>query len=93
MSWTDLHTRASPSAARAQWLLDQALAALGAAQNSALDAVIAAELPTAYGLCAALDEHGVKVPDEVLAKFNGYLAPSPIRPVDRTAVPEMRWQP
>jgi hypothetical protein len=40
-----------------------------------------------------LDEHGVNVPDEVLAKFNGYLAPSPIRATDPAAIADMRWQP
>jgi hypothetical protein len=79
MNWTELCTRASDSIALSQWLLDRALVAMDTARNSALDAVIAAELPTAFGLCEALDAHGVKVSDDVLAKFRGHLAPSPIR--------------
>jgi hypothetical protein len=79
MNWTELCARASGSVARSQWLLDRALAAAKAAHNSAIDAVMGAELPTAVGLCVALDAHGVEIPHEVLSKFHGYLAPSPTR--------------
>jgi hypothetical protein len=77
MSWTDLFARACDSDALSQWLLDSALGAMEAAHNSTLDAVIAAELPTPAGLCAALDAHGVDVPNAVFSKFHGHSAPRP----------------
>jgi hypothetical protein len=92
MSWTELCARASDSVALSQWLLDRALVAVEAARNVALDAVIAAELPTALELCEAMDAHAVAVPDEVLAKFSGHLAPSPIRATDSSTISGMRWQ-
>lgn len=92
MNWTELCARSSDSAARSQWLLDRALAAVSAAQDSALDAAIAAELPTAVELCAILDDYGVGVPKDVLSKFHGYLAPSPIRPAEADATANLRWQ-
>jgi hypothetical protein len=79
MSWIDLFARASDSAALAQWLLEHALAAANAAQDSALEAAMATELPTAFALCAELDSRGVAVPAEVRSKFCGHLAPAPIR--------------
>jgi hypothetical protein len=79
MNWTELCARASGSVARSQWLLDHAWAAARAAHNGAIDAVIGAELPTAVGLCVALDAHAVEIPHEVLSKFHGSLAPSPTR--------------
>jgi hypothetical protein len=64
-----------------------------AAHNSALDAVIAAELPTPAGLCAALDSHGVDVPNAVLLKFYGHSAPRPAHELGSDAACGMRWQP
>ena len=93
MTWTELFGRASDSVALSQWLLDRALVATEVAADTALDAVIAAELPTAFGLCEALDAYGVRVPTEVLAKFHGALAPSPVRVTNSAMPPDMRWQP
>ncbi|MCW5658701.1 MAG: hypothetical protein KIT60_13430 [Burkholderiaceae bacterium] len=93
MNWTELCARSSNSAARSQWLLDRALAAISAAQDSALDAVIAAELPTAIELCALLDEYRVDVPKDVLSKFHGYLAPSPTRAADADKSSNLGLQP
>ena len=84
MNWTDLCARASVSVARSQWLLDRAWAAAKAAHNGAIDTVLGAELPTAVGLCLALDAHGVEIPRDVLSKFHGYLAPSPTRACSRS---------
>ncbi len=64
-----------------------------AAHNSALDAVIAAELPTPAGLCAALDSHGVDVPNAALLKFYGHSAPMPAPKLGSDAAGDMRWQP
>jgi hypothetical protein len=90
MGWTELFARASDSVALSQWLLDRALAALEAARNGALDAVIAAELPSPAGLCEALDSHRVNVPNEVLVKFYGHSNPRPARELDSDS--GMRWQ-
>jgi len=93
MSWTDLFARACDSVALSQWLLDSALGAMEAAHNSALHAVIAAELPTPAELCAALDAHGVDVPNAVLLKFYGHSAPRPTPELGADAACGMRWQP
>lgn len=93
MTWSELRARASDSVARSQWLLDRALAALDAANNVVLDAVIATELPTPDGLCAMLDEHGVGIPHEVLSRFQGYMSPSPTRANESTTIAGVRWQP
>jgi hypothetical protein len=85
MTWSDLCDRASTSAAQLQWLLDRAWAAANAAYEGAQDAVMADELPTAFELCAALDARGVKVSDEVMAKFRGYLAPGRFVRIGRTS--------
>jgi hypothetical protein len=93
MNWTELCARANDSAALSQWLLDRALIVVTAARSNALDAAIAAELPTFLGLCEALDAHEVRVPDDVLAKFNGHAAPSPVHPRETAGSSAMRWQP
>ena len=89
MNWAELFERANASAGRSAWLLDRALDAVNAAQNNALDAAIAAELPTARLLCAMMDEHGLSVPPEVLSRFHGYLAPSPVR---ASLSSNLRWE-
>jgi hypothetical protein len=82
MNWTELCARASDSVALSQWLLDRALIAVSAARDHALDVAIAAALPTPVELCEALDAHAVRVPDEVVAKFIGHTASSPVHAQD-----------
>jgi hypothetical protein len=75
VTWTELLAQAAPSAERAQSVLDSALAAASAAGNAALDAEIAALLPTTVELCAVLDAFGLGVPGEVAAHVSWYSRP------------------
>jgi hypothetical protein len=75
MNWTELFAQAADSADRAQLVLDSALAAVAAARNTALDATIAAEMPSALVLCALLDAYGVRTPGEVAARVCWYANP------------------
>jgi hypothetical protein len=77
VNWTELLAQAADSAEQAQLVLDSALAAVAAARSTALDATIAAEMPTAAGLCALLDAYGVRAPGEVAARVCWYAKPQP----------------
>jgi hypothetical protein len=77
VNWTELCAQAADSTERAQLVLDSALAAVAAARSTALDAAIAAEMPTASALCALLDAHGVSAPGEVAARVCWYAKPRP----------------
>jgi len=75
VNWTELLAQAADSADSAQFVLDSALAAVAAARSTALDATITAQMPTAVGLCALLDAHGVRAPGEVVARVCWYAKP------------------
>jgi hypothetical protein len=64
VTWTELIVQAT-DASHAQQVLDVALAAVAATRSAAIDAAIAAEVPTPLGLCAVLDAHGVPVPTDL----------------------------
>jgi hypothetical protein len=85
VNWTELLAQAAGSADRTQLVLDSALAAVAAARNTALDATITAEMPSALGLCALLDAYGVRAPGEVAARVCWYATPR--RPAAAQALP------
>jgi hypothetical protein len=88
VTWTELLAQAAHSAGHAQFVLDSALDAASTAGNAALDAEIAAVLPTTLELCAVLDAFAVRVPGEVAARVSWYSRPEQSRATRLAPVPQ-----
>ena len=76
MTWTELIAQATDPL-QSQYVLDAALAAVATARSAAVDAVIAAAVPTPLGLCALLDAHGIPVPADFVAVVSEHVESPP----------------